>query len=180
MDGGRLPVGSRLDSLPATHAAAAVSVNDAELERLRARLPRLRVVGEDLPLQVPVRYSPPEDLGRDRVMSVVGALHRCPEAQSVLVVDLGTCMTFTLGLRGELADAGIRVSLLRSGPSLTSFARDWQSEAAGHAFEAWQAGGHLTAGGIVNPELRFPIQFVAERFSLDVGHDVEEEGMCLP
>ena len=116
MDGGWLPVGSRLDSLPATRAAAAVSVNDAELERLRARLPGLRVVGEDLPLQVPVRYSPPEDLGRDRVMSVVGALHRCPEAQGVLVVDLGTCMTFTLGLRGE----GILGGAILPGPDLQS------------------------------------------------------------
>ncbi len=116
MDGGWLPVGSRLDSLPATRVAAAVSVNDAELERLRARLPRLRVVGEDLPLQVPVRYSPPEDLGRDRVMSVVGALHRCPEAQGVLVVDLGTCMTFTLGLRGE----GVLGGAILPGPDLQS------------------------------------------------------------
>ena len=116
MDGGRLPVGSSLDALPPTRVAAAVSVNDAELERLRTRLPRLRVVGEDIPLQVPVRYRPPEDLGRDRVMSVVGALHRCPEAQGVLVVDLGTCMTFTLGLREE----GILGGAILPGPDLQS------------------------------------------------------------
>ncbi|MCZ6571966.1 MAG: type III pantothenate kinase [Planctomycetota bacterium] len=116
VDGGRLPVGSCLDSLPAARVAAAVSVNDAELERLRMRLPHLRVVGEDIPLQVPVRYCPPEDLGCDRVMSVVGALHRCPEAQGVLVVDLGTCMTFTLGLREE----GILGGAILPGPELQS------------------------------------------------------------
>ena len=36
---------------------------------------------------------------------------------------------------------------------MISFARDWQSEAAGRAFEAWQAGGYIQEGGVVTPEL---------------------------
>jgi type III pantothenate kinase len=78
-----------------------VSVNDEELARVRAAHPALRVVGDDLPLPIPVLYEPPRDLGPDRVMGVVGALHRYPDAPAVLLVDLGTCLTLTLGVRGE-------------------------------------------------------------------------------
>ncbi len=94
---------------------------------------------------------------------------------SVYAATKGGLETFTLGLRGEVAEDGIRVTLLRSGPSLTSFARDWQSEAAGRAFEAWQAGGYIHAGGVVTPEvigagvvqiLTLPVE--ASVFTLDI------------
>jgi len=99
LHGGRLALGADPAALPAAGDVAVVSVNPDELERLRGWRPDLRVVGRDLPLTVPVRYDPPGDLGSDRVMAVVGALHRCPQAAAVLVLEAGTCLTATLGER---------------------------------------------------------------------------------
>ena len=67
------------------------------LDRVRAVIPALRVVGEDVALPVPVEY---DDCGADRVMAVVGALHRRPDARAVLVLEAGTCLTATVGVRG--------------------------------------------------------------------------------
>ena len=94
---------------------------------------------------------------------------------SVYAATKGGLETFTLGLRTEVAEDGIRVTLLRSGPSVTSFARDWQPETAARAFEAWQAGGYIHAGGVVTPEvigagvvqvLTLPVE--ASVFTLDI------------
>jgi type III pantothenate kinase len=76
-------------------------VNPAALARLRAAIPSLRVVGEDVPLPLPVLYRPPSACGADRVLAVAGALHRRPEAAGVLVLELGTCLTATVGVRGR-------------------------------------------------------------------------------
>jgi type III pantothenate kinase len=75
-------------------------VNPAALQPIRAAFRALRVVGEDVPLPLPVRYRPPLACGPDRVLAVAGALHRRPEAAGVLVLDLGTCLTATVGVRG--------------------------------------------------------------------------------
>ena len=75
---------------------AAVSVNPPVLERLRSELPGLRIVGEDLDYGIEVSYA---SCGHDRVMGVLGALHLRPEAEGVILLDVGTCLTATLGLR---------------------------------------------------------------------------------
>jgi type III pantothenate kinase len=92
VDQGRLPHDAELDVGPAERVAA-VSVNPPALERLRARYPGLEVVGRAL--------EAPPDCGPDRVMGVLGALHRRPAASAVLVLDSGTCLTATLGVRGR-------------------------------------------------------------------------------
>ena len=65
-----------LDALPSEAEVAAVSVAPDRLARVRDAFPHLRVVGESIPLPIAVHYDPPEACGRDRVMAVVGALHR--------------------------------------------------------------------------------------------------------
>ena len=60
--------------------------------------------------------------------------------------------TFTRALRDELVGSGVRVTLLRLGPALTSFARDW-GEGAGDAIAAWQAGGYMDPTRVVRPEV---------------------------
>ena len=99
-EGGRLALGADSSRLPEASRLAAVSVNPPELERLRRQLPALQVVGEDLPLGIPVLYDPPGACGTDRVMSAVGALHRRSGAPGVLVLDAGTCLTSTVAIRG--------------------------------------------------------------------------------
>jgi len=100
VEGGRLALDTDFGGLW-DEPSAAVSVNPPVLERLRAARPGLRVVGEDLGLGIEVAYDPPEDCGPDRVLGVAGALHRRPEAHAILVLDSGTCLTATLGVRGE-------------------------------------------------------------------------------
>jgi type III pantothenate kinase len=46
-------------------------------------------------------YSPPESLGVDRIATALGAQYNWPNASSILVVDLGTCVTYTM-LRNRL------------------------------------------------------------------------------
>ena len=88
-----------LDATPETaKTIAAVSVNPPVLARLREALPTLSVVGEELEPGIDVSY---DSCGLDRVMGVVGALHLRPEASGVILLDVGTCLTATLGLRSE-------------------------------------------------------------------------------
>ncbi|MGH7161851.1 MAG: type III pantothenate kinase [Planctomycetota bacterium] len=97
----RLPLDADLAPYAAEEVVAAVSVNPAALARAKAALPRLRVVGQGVPYPLPVLYDPPGSLGADRVMGVVGALHQLPDAPAVAVLDVGTCLTVTVGLRGQ-------------------------------------------------------------------------------
>ncbi len=101
VDGGRLPLDGDFGRLPQAARAAAVAVNPAALARLRRALPRLRVAGEDFQHGMFVDYRPPEACGLDRVLAVLGAMHRHPEAEAVLTLDLGTCLVGTVGVRGR-------------------------------------------------------------------------------
>lgn len=62
----------------------------------------------------------------------------------------GGLEVFARAVRAELAPDGIRVCLLRPGPTLTGFARDWDPGAAAAALEVWQAEGHLRAGELLD------------------------------
>lgn len=117
-DAGRLPLEADLTSLPEAERAVAVSVHPPTLARVRAVLPGLEVVGEDLPLPLPVLYHPPEDCGPDRVLGVAGALHLLPDARAVLVFDAGTCLTATFGER----DQGVVGGAILPGPELMAWA----------------------------------------------------------
>ena len=71
----------------------------------------------------------------------------------VYAATKGAIEVLTQGLRRELRDDGIRVTLLRAGPSLTSFGDAWDPERAALASEAWLAGGYLGPDGVLDPRL---------------------------
>jgi len=109
-----LPLETDFAACPAADRAAAVSVNPAAAARARARIAGLCLVGEEIAVPIPIRYDPPGDCGLDRVMGVVGALARLPEAEAILLFDAGTCLTATLGIRGE----GVVGGAILPGPDL--------------------------------------------------------------
>ena len=49
----------------------------------------------DCNMPIRILYKTPETLGRDRIAAVLGAVHLYP-AENVLVVDLGTCVTYEI------------------------------------------------------------------------------------
>ena len=55
-------------------------------------------------------------------------------------------------MREELAADAIRVCLVRPGPTLTPFARDWDAGAAAEALGAWQAAGQLDPERLLAPD----------------------------
>jgi NAD(P)-dependent dehydrogenase (short-subunit alcohol dehydrogenase family) len=55
-------------------------------------------------------------------------------------------------LGAELHLDGIRVALVRPGPTLTEFARDWDPAAAGPAFQAWTEQGFLRPDALLEPD----------------------------
>jgi pantothenate kinase type III len=115
-DAGRLALDADFGRFRGAEDPVAVSVNPPALERLRAAVPRLRVAGADFPAPIAVHYDPPSACGLDRVMAVVGALHRRADASSVVVLDAGTCLTVTVGVRGE----GVVGGSILPGPDLWS------------------------------------------------------------
>jgi type III pantothenate kinase len=117
-DAGRLSGDGDFTSLPEADRAVAVSVNPATLARVREVVSGLEVVGEEIPLPLPVLYHPPEDCGADRVLGVAGAFHLLPEARAVLVLDAGTCLTATFGER----DRGVVGGAILPGPDLMAWA----------------------------------------------------------
>jgi len=48
-----------------------------------------------------IHYAPPETLGADRIAAVIGAL-KVSSAHQILVVDLGTCVTYTCAKGDEI------------------------------------------------------------------------------
>jgi type III pantothenate kinase len=102
---GRHPLDLDPARLPAADRCAAVSVNPAALARLRRARPLL-VVGEDLPVPLAVEYDPPSACGLDRVLGAAGALLLVPDAPSILLLDVGTCLTATVAIRGRGVTGG--------------------------------------------------------------------------
>jgi len=98
-DAGRIPNGGDLAALPDADIVAAVSVHPPVLARLRERYPGLRAIGEEIPLPLVVSYDPPSDCGPDRVVGAFGALWLEPDADGVLLLDVGTCLTATVAAR---------------------------------------------------------------------------------
>jgi type III pantothenate kinase len=115
---GRLACDADFTGLPEAERVVAVSVNPATLRRVREVVKDLEVVGEDVPLPLPVQYHPPEDCGPDRVLGVAGAFHLLPDARAVLVLDAGTCLTATFGER----DRGVVGGAILPGPDLMAWA----------------------------------------------------------
>lgn len=62
---------------------------------LQERTPVFELFTPATALPVAIDYQTPQTLGRDRIAAVVGARHRAPESD-LLVVDAGTCITYDL------------------------------------------------------------------------------------
>lgn len=56
---------------------------------------RLIILDHTTPLPFAINYSTPETLGRDRIAAVAAAWKRFP-GRNVLVIDMGTCITYDL------------------------------------------------------------------------------------
>ena len=70
---------------------------------------------------------------------------------TVYAAAKGAVEVFTRGLRRELRGDGIRVTLLRSGPAVTTFGDGWDPELSALASRAWTEGGYLGADGMLDP-----------------------------
>ncbi|MBN1421810.1 MAG: type III pantothenate kinase [Planctomycetes bacterium] len=80
-------------------AVALASVNPGPAATLAAEVARRwglrpRIVGEDLPVPIEIRYDNPREVGADRLMNAVAA--RARYGREAIVVDFGTAVTFDL------------------------------------------------------------------------------------
>jgi type III pantothenate kinase len=67
----------------------------AELIQLLGIVPKVIILEHNTPLPFTIAYDTPETLGRDRIAAVAAAYARFPQ-QNVLVIDMGTCITYDL------------------------------------------------------------------------------------
>ena len=75
--------------------ASSVSATKEELhELIDNRIPWLFFTN-DIPLPISIEYQSPQTLGTDRIAGVMGAFNEFP-SKNVLVIDLGTCITYDL------------------------------------------------------------------------------------
>lgn len=81
------------DDHPGTIALGSVAAPDPEFMRsLEANAPVVVLTGSS-PSPVRNGYTAPNTLGADRLANVVGAMRRFP-GRALLVIDLGTCITY--------------------------------------------------------------------------------------
>lgn len=69
----------------------------------------------------------------------------------VYAATKGALEVFTRALRRELAPDRIRVTLVRSGPTLTDFASSWDPDLAAEAARVWNAEGTLRKDSVMAP-----------------------------
>jgi NAD(P)-dependent dehydrogenase (short-subunit alcohol dehydrogenase family) len=155
------------------------SVRDA-FRRVSERWGRLDALVCNAAVAVPSRLEEAEDaaLARQVATNLLGAVYCTREAipslraagggdvvyvssdagvapfplLAVYSATKGGLEVFARAVRAELAPDAIRVCLLRPGPTLTAFARDWDPGTAAAALEVWQAEGHLPAGELLEAE----------------------------
>ena len=69
----------------------------------------------------------------------------------VYAATKGAVEVFTQALRRELRADGIRVTLLRPGPTFTDFASGWDPEITSEAARVWNDEGYVQQGGVMQP-----------------------------
>ncbi len=82
---------------------------------------------------------------------------------AVYAATKGALEVLTRALRNELAGDGIRVTLLRAGPSLTGFASGWAPDAARAALAAWGAAGLVPAAPLAPERVAEALLFAVTR-----------------
>lgn len=72
----------------------------ATMQVIQQSCENLVILGASTPLPFKNRYSTPQTLGRDRIAAVAGAIAEFAN-QNVLVIDLGTCITYDVYLNDK-------------------------------------------------------------------------------
>lgn len=62
---------------------------------LRETIPSFLIFDHTLKLPIDIAYKTPNTLGMDRLAAVVGATHKCPD-KNILIIDAGTAITYEL------------------------------------------------------------------------------------
>ena len=82
--------------LVADHKVIASSVRESNfITRLKNELPQLVIFDHNTPIPITNSYHTPDTLGLDRLAGVIGARSIYPK-NNVLVIDMGTCITYDL------------------------------------------------------------------------------------
>jgi type III pantothenate kinase len=132
---------------------------DGTIRRLVGRAPM--TVGPGLKTGMPVLYSPPRDVGADRIVNAVAAYHR--HRSACIVVDFGTATTFdSVTARGEYAGGaiapGVNISLdalFRSAAKLPKVDLARPSSVVGKStVESIQSGAYFGYVGLVDGIVR--------------------------
>lgn len=95
-------------------AVSTVGMNEAEILTILGELsPRVINLKQELPISID--YQTPESLGVDRIVSAIGASVEYPN-QDILIIDLGSCITYDLidannTYRGGLISPGLRMRM---------------------------------------------------------------------
>lgn len=98
----------------ATMLSAVRPVSNEFVSALQQICP-VHFLSHETPLPFTITYASPESLGRDRIAGVAAAYGRFP-GQNVLVVDMGTCITYDIlkadgSWPGGIISPGIRMRL---------------------------------------------------------------------
>lgn len=100
------------------------------------------ILHHDLKFPFHISYASPKTLGTDRIANAAGAIHQFGD-QNILIVDCGTCITYTLivnrHLKGGAISPGIRIRLkalheFTGKLPLVEFNQNWP-ELIGHSTE---------------------------------------------
>lgn len=113
------------EKYPAIDAAVMIWARKADelMEYVRGRVGRFLEVRWDTPVPIHTPYNAPETQGADRLAAMVGAATCCP-GHDVLVVDLGTAITFDmLSVKGEFVGGNISAGAAMRLRALNQFTR---------------------------------------------------------
>jgi type III pantothenate kinase len=128
------------------------------------------VLESTMPLPFEIRYETPSTLGRDRIANAAGAIKRFGKG-NLLVIDCGSCITYTLLAEGALLGGSIapgihmRLNALHAYTGalpLISLRKDWAADVVGKNTQGSIESGvlhgilHETEGMIANYRGLFP------------------------
>lgn len=89
----------------ATIVSSTLDLSEAWIKSMQGIFSQLIVLSHQTPLPIQINYDTPETLGVDRIAAAVGANYHFPN-QNVVVVDLGTCMTFEVVSQENVYEGG--------------------------------------------------------------------------
>ena len=88
--------------------------NPAIIEALNSLTPHTIEMSVDTPMPVRIAYATPHTLGLDRVAAAIGAYSLCHDNRDILVIDIGTAITYDI----VSADGVYRGGNIAPGPDM--------------------------------------------------------------